>query len=146
MWQRYEPGERRPQVLKYPPDTFQRVHKNINDIVDVVFGDPNQLEQRIDQFVVLSDKLIKLLKTPDAPDLKELRERLNRPAILAILNKEHDEKKTFLVIQGVLVNFARNSSESDSEFDAFMKRFASKAKNDPKYIEWGLKLMQSTSQ
>ena len=57
MWQRYEPGEYRPQVRKYHPDIFKRVHRNITELVDVLFGDPNQLDQRIEQYVVFMNNL-----------------------------------------------------------------------------------------
>lgn len=125
-----------PRDLMSPSDIFQCVHKNINELVDILFGDPNQLEQRIDQYVGLMYDTYSLLRGHDDPSLEELNLVLNRGAMITILNKEHDENNTCYLMQLQLLRMGHNSSDTNERFETFRKRFEAYAQNDPQYHAW----------
>jgi len=136
MWEQNDHTE----VRKH--DILKRVHKNINDKVDILFGDPNQLDQRIEQFVSLQYETYSLLRGPDDPSLEELNLRLNRRAMITVLNKEHDENDTCYLMQLHLLRLGHLSSDTHEEFETFRKRFEAYAQNDPQYHEWVQRLME----
>jgi hypothetical protein len=143
MWQQDDPDERapleRPRLEarpRVPPDTLKRAHKHVNDLVELFFGDPNQLERRIEQYLGLLYVTYSLLRGPDDPSLPELNFKQDRQAMITVLNKEHDENDTCYSMQFQLIRMGHISSDSNEEFETFLKRFEAYAQNDPQYHAW----------
>ena len=49
-------------------------------------------------------------------------------------------------MQKIILDLGRDSSDTDEEYDAFMKRYEAYAHNDPQYHEWVRVLLEMAAQ